>query len=94
LNTFGIVASAIPYGFSNIIMSTYTTTSDGLHVYVCNACFRFYEQPKQIKYVVFQSMNYMKHILANNLLHFQPLSFINILMKIEQQNYGFMHGQI
>jgi hypothetical protein len=61
---------------------------------MCNACFKFYEQPKRIKYVVFQSMNYMKQILANNLLHFQPLSFIDILMKIEQQNYGFMHGQI
>jgi hypothetical protein len=34
-------------------MSTYTTTSDGLHVYVCNACFKFYEQPERIKYVVF-----------------------------------------
>jgi hypothetical protein len=36
LNTFGIVVNATPYGCSNIIMSTYTTTSDGLHVYVCN----------------------------------------------------------
>jgi len=41
-NTFGIVVSATPYGCSNIIMSTYTTTNDGLHVYVCNACFKFY----------------------------------------------------
>jgi len=38
-NTFGIVAGATLYGCSNIIMSTYITTSDGLHVYVCNACF-------------------------------------------------------
>jgi hypothetical protein len=75
-------------------MSTYTTTSDGLCVYVCNACFKFYEQLEQIKYVVFQNMHYMKQILANNPLHFQFLSFIVISMKIEQQNYGFMHGQI
>ncbi len=34
-NTFGIVVGATPYGCSNIIMSTYTTTSDGLNVYVC-----------------------------------------------------------
>jgi hypothetical protein len=27
------------YGCSNIIMSTYTTTSDGLHVYVNNVRF-------------------------------------------------------
>jgi hypothetical protein len=94
LNTFGIVVNATPYGCSNIIMSTYTTTSDGLHVYVCNGCFRFYEQLKRIKYVVFQNMDYMKQIFANNLLHFQPLSFIDISMKIEQQDYGFMHGQI
>jgi hypothetical protein len=47
-------------------MFTYTTTSDSLHVYVCNACFKFYEQPKRIKYIVFQSMDYMKQILANN----------------------------
>jgi hypothetical protein len=25
-------------------MSTYITISVGLHVYVCNACFKFYEQ--------------------------------------------------
>jgi hypothetical protein len=75
-------------------MSTYTTTSDGLHVYVCNACFKFYEQLERIKYVVFQSMDYMKQILANNPLHLQILSLIDISMKIEQWNYGFMHGQI
>ncbi len=33
-NTFGIVVGATPYGCSNIIMSTYTTTSDDLHVYI------------------------------------------------------------
>ncbi len=77
-----------------VIMSTYTTTSDGLHVYVCNACSKFYERPKRIKYVVFQSMDYMKQILANNSLDLQLLSLIDILMKIEQRNYGFMHGQI
>jgi hypothetical protein len=93
-NTFGIVAGATSYGCSNIIMSTYTTTSDGLHVYVCNACFKFYEQPKQIKYVVFQIMDYMKQILVNNPLDLQLLSLIDISMKIEQPNYGFMHGQI
>ncbi len=65
-NTFGIIVNATPYGCSNIIMFTYTTTSDSLHVYVCNACFKFYEQPKRIKYIVFQSMDYMKQILANN----------------------------
>jgi len=54
------------YGCSNIIMFTYTTIGDGLHVYVCNACFKFYGQPKWIKYVLFQSMDYMKQILANN----------------------------
>jgi hypothetical protein len=75
-------------------MSTYTTTSDGLHVYVCNACFKFYGEPERIKYVVFQSMDYMKQIFVNNLLDLQLLSFIDISMKIEQQNYGFMHGQI
>jgi hypothetical protein len=95
LNTFGIVVGATLYGCSNIIMSTYTTISDGFHVYVCNVCFQFYEQPEQIKYVIFQSMDYMKLILANNPLHLQFISFIDISMKIEQQNYGFMHcGQI
>jgi hypothetical protein len=93
-NTFGIVIGATPYGCSNIIMSTYTTTSDGLHVYVCNACFKFYEQSKWIKYVVFQNMDYMKQILVNNPLHLQLLSLIVISMKIEQQNYGFMHDPI
>jgi hypothetical protein len=91
---FGIIVATTLYGCSNIIMSTYTTTCDGLHVYVCNACFKFYEQLEWIKYVVFQSMDYMKQILANNPLHLQLLSFIDISMKIEQQNYGFMHGQI
>jgi hypothetical protein len=51
-NTFGIVVGATSYGCSNIIMSTYTTTSDGLYVYVCNASFTFYEEPKRIKYVL------------------------------------------
>jgi hypothetical protein len=83
-NTFGIVANATLYGCSNIIMFTYTTTSDGFHVYVCNACLKFYEQPEQIKYVVFQSMDNMKRILANNPLHLQLLSLIDISMKIEQ----------
>jgi hypothetical protein len=77
-----------------LFMSTYTTTTDGLHVYVCNVCLKFYEQLEWIKYVVFQSMDYMKQILANNPLHLQLLSFIDISMKIEQWNYGFMHGQI
>jgi hypothetical protein len=93
-NTFGIVVGATPYGCSNIIMSRYTTTSDGLYVYVCNACYKFYEQPERIKYVVFQSMDYMKQIFANNLLNLQLLSLIDISIKIEQRNYGFMHGQI
>jgi hypothetical protein len=44
-NTFGIVASVTLYDCSNIIMFTSTTVSDGLHVYECNACFKFYEQP-------------------------------------------------
>jgi hypothetical protein len=83
LNTFGIVVSATPYSCSNIIMSIYTTTNDGLHVYVYNACFKFYEQPKRIKYVVFQSMNYMKQILADNPLHLRLLSLIDISLKIE-----------
>jgi hypothetical protein len=43
-NTFGIIVGATPYGYSNIIMSTCTTTSDGLYVYVCNAYYKFYEQ--------------------------------------------------
>ncbi len=93
-NTFAIVVGATSYGCSNIIGSTYKTSSDGLHVRVCNACLKFYEQPEWIKYVVFQSMDYMKHFFVNNLLHLQLLSFIDISMKIEQQNYGFMHGQI
>jgi hypothetical protein len=52
-NTFGIVIGVTPYGCSNVIMSTYTTTNDGLHVYVWNACLKLYEQPKWIKYVIF-----------------------------------------
>jgi len=36
----------------------------------------------------------MKQILAFNLFHLQLLSIIDISMKIEQQNYKFMHGQI
>jgi hypothetical protein len=51
-----------------------------LHVYVCNACFK----PERIKYVVFQNMDYMKQILANNPLDLQLLSLIDISMKIEQ----------
>jgi hypothetical protein len=39
-------------------------------------------------------MDYMKQILANNSLYLQLLLVIDISMKIEQQNYGFMHGQI
>jgi hypothetical protein len=77
----GIVVGATPYGCSNIIIFTYTTTNDGLHVYVCNACLKFYEQLEWIKYVVFESM---KQILVNNLLHLQLLSLIDISMKIEQ----------
>jgi hypothetical protein len=65
-------------------MFTYTTTIDGLHVYVCNARLKFYEQLERIRYDVFQSMDYMKQILANNPLHFQLLSLIDISMKIEQ----------
>ncbi len=84
-NTFGIVVGATLYDCSNIIMSTYTNTSDGLHVYVCNAHFNSNEQPERIKYVVFQSMDYMKQILANNPLDLQLLSLIDISMKIEQQ---------
>jgi hypothetical protein len=63
-------------------MSTYTTISDGFHMHVCNASFNFYEQLKQIKYVVFQSMDYIKQILANNPLHLRLLSLIDISMKI------------
>ncbi len=74
LSTLRIVIGATPYGYSNIVMSTYTTTSDGLHVYVCNACFRFYEQQERIQYVVFESMDYMKQILDNNLLYLQLFS--------------------
>jgi hypothetical protein len=54
-NTFGIVAGATPYGYSNIIMSTCTTTNDGLHVYVCNACFKFYEQLEWMKCEYFKT---------------------------------------
>jgi hypothetical protein len=36
----------------------------------------------------------MKQILANNPLDLQLLSLINVSMKIEQRNYGFMHDQI
>jgi len=93
-NTFGIVVGATLYGCSNIIMSTYTTINDSLHVYVFNACFKFYEQPKRIKYIIFQSMDYIKQILANNPLDLRLISLIDISMKIEQRNYGFMHGQI
>jgi hypothetical protein len=39
-------------------------------------------------------MDYMKQILANNSLHLQLLSLIDVSMKIKQQNHGFMHGQI
>jgi len=39
-------------------------------------------------------MDYMKQILANNLLYLQVLSLIDISTKIEQQNYEFVHGQI
>ncbi len=77
-NRFGIVVGATLYGCSNIIMYTCTTTSDGLHVYICNACFKLYEEAKRMKYVIFQSMDYMKQILAYNLLHLQLLSLIDI----------------
>jgi len=36
-NTFGIVVGATPYGCSNIIMFTYTTTSDSLCMYAMHA---------------------------------------------------------
>jgi hypothetical protein len=36
----------------------------------------------------------MKQILTNNPLDLQLLSLIDLSMKIEQQNYEFMHGQI
>jgi hypothetical protein len=54
----------------------------------------FMNNQNRSKYVVFQSMDYMKQILANNPLHLQLLSLINMSMKIELQNYGIMHGQI
>jgi hypothetical protein len=65
-STFGIVTSVTPYGCSNIIMSTYTTTSDGLHVYVCNACFKFYEQPERIN--MKEQMSYICWARKDNIM--------------------------
>ncbi len=36
-NTFEMVVCATAYGYSDIIMFTYTTTGNGLHVY-CMQC--------------------------------------------------------
>jgi len=62
---------------------------------VCMQCmFKILQTTIIDKICCISNMDYMKQILVNNLLHLQLLSLINIRMKIEQQNYRFMHVQI
>jgi len=58
-----------PYGVTNCLLSSYTTTPSGQEIYLCLKCYIECKVPTHAKYVVFQSPIYMSALLSNHPLY-------------------------
>jgi len=83
-----------PYGIANCLLFNYTTTLNGGNMILCLNYYNEYDAPTYGKYVVFQSPTYMKAILIEHPYYIQLLSFLNIWLHIQNQNWGFCTGKI
>lgn len=79
---------------ANVMMATYTTCNDGKLMYICNKCHSNQKNPRNATYVVYQAPSYMATLLSTHLVHVQLLSFFNITLQMQLQNWSFTICQI
>jgi hypothetical protein len=58
-----------PYGATNCLLSSYTTTPNGQEIYLCLKLYVESKAPTHAKYVVFQSPIYMSALLSSHPLY-------------------------
>ena len=75
-------------------MSEQTTDASGLKMVAYNKCRAKRGLQEENPYVVMQSSKYMVCILKVHPLKVQLLSFLDISVRIEENKYGFVSGQI
>ena len=82
------------YGVANYIMSKHNTDASGLKINVCNKCRGQRGQNQGNPYVEMHSPEYLACILKVHPIKVQLLSFVDISLRIEENKYGFVSGQI
>jgi len=63
-------------------------------MYLCNKCRSNKKKPWNATYVVYQAPPYMATLLFTHPLHVQLLSFFEIGLHMQSQNWGFATSQI
>jgi hypothetical protein len=63
-------------------------------MYLCNKCHSNKKKPWNATYVVYQAPPYMATLLFTHPLHVQLLSFFEIGLHMQSQNWGFATNQI
>ena len=81
-------------GVTNYIMSKHTTDASGLKMNVCNRCRGQRGQNQGNPYVLMHSPEYLACILKVHPIKVQLLSFVDTSLRIEENKYGFVFGQI
>ena len=93
-NVFGNVPGCTRYGIANYFMAKYITSATGNFMNICNKCKTSNDPNNYCPYIVTMTLEYLSSILRLNPLRVQMLSFLDILILLEDHKYGFVSGQI
>jgi hypothetical protein len=75
-------------------MAKYTTNATSNFMNICNKCKTFDNPADNCLYIVMMTLEYLSSILKLISLRVQMLSFLDILILLEDRQYGFVLGQI
>jgi hypothetical protein len=75
-------------------MAKYTTNAIGNFMNICNKCKTSDNSNDYCPYIAMMTSEYLSSNLKLNLLRVQMLSFLDILILLEDHKYGFVSGQI
>jgi hypothetical protein len=94
LNVFGNVPGCTQYGIANYFMAKYTTNATSSFMNICSRCKTYNNPTDYCPYIVTMTPEYLSNILRLNPLRVQMLSFLDILILLEDHQYGFVSSQI
>jgi hypothetical protein len=93
-NLIGTIPGCTRYGIENYFMAKYTTNATDNFMNICRKCKTSDNLDEYCLYIVTMTPDYLSSLLKLNPLSVQMLSFLDILILLEDCKYGFFSRQI